>query len=86
MLPLVVKILQKELPGEGKVSTDPAVLQTYGFSENSYHPSAPHVVVVKPESTEDVVKVVDVARRWRVPITPYSGATSLEGHFAGVSG
>jgi D-lactate dehydrogenase (cytochrome) len=30
--------------------------------------------------------VVRVSREWRVPIVPYSGATSLEGHFAGVSG
>jgi hypothetical protein len=31
------------------------------------------------------VKVVKIAREYRVPITPYSGATSLEGQFSGVS-
>ena len=44
----------------------------------------PHSVVVYPESTEDVVRVVNVARKYRMPIIPYSGGTSLEGHFAGV--
>lgn len=39
---------------------------------------------VRPRSTEDVVKVVDVARQYRIPVVPYSGATSLEGHFSGV--
>ncbi len=40
--------------------------------------------MVYPNSTEDVVKIVNVARKYRMPIVPYSGGTSLEGHFAGV--
>ena len=76
--------LRGALPGKNRVETDADALRTYGFSENSYHPSAPHAVVVRPLSTEDVVRVVDIARKYRVPITAYSGATSLEGHFAGV--
>ena len=35
-------------------------------------------------STLDVVNVVKIAHKYRVPIVPYSGATSLEGHFSGV--
>lgn len=77
--------LRTLLPGEDAVATDPDELQSYGSSENSYHPTSPHAVVVRPKSTEDVVKIVNVAREYRVPITAYSGATSLEGHFAGVS-
>lgn len=30
------------------------------------------------------MRIVDIARKYRVPVTPYSGATSLEGHFSGV--
>ena len=41
-------------------------------------------VVVWPESTEDVVKVVKIANKYRMPVVPYSGGTSLEGHFVGV--
>ena len=50
----------------------------------SFWEGFPHSVVVYPKSTEDVVKIVDVARKYRMPVIPYSGGTSLEGHFAGV--
>lgn len=39
--------LREVLPGENSVSTDPNTLKTHGFSENSYHPSSPHSVVVR---------------------------------------
>lgn len=63
---------------------DQETLETYGYSPNSYHHAAPHSVVVRVFSTEDVVNVVKVARKWRMPVTAYSGGTSLEGHFGGV--
>jgi len=44
-----------------------------------------HTVVVFPRSTEDVTKIVKIAIRYRMPIIPYSGATSLEGQTFGVS-
>ena len=42
-------------------------------------------VVVYPTSTEDVVKIVKIAVKYRVPVVPYSGASSLEGHYLAVS-
>ncbi|KAG9091471.1 hypothetical protein FRC06_000554, partial [Ceratobasidium sp. 370] len=77
-----VKELESLLPA-GSVSTDPNVLRIHGFSENSYHPSAPHSVVALVHGTEDVVKVVKVANKYRIPVTAFSGGTSLEGHFGG---
>ncbi|TDL17853.1 hypothetical protein BD410DRAFT_753866 [Rickenella mellea] len=65
------------------VSTDPADLEDHGFSVNDYHPGAMHSVVVFPGSTEDVVQIVKVARKFKMPIIPYSGGTSLEGHTRG---
>ncbi|KAF5349775.1 hypothetical protein D9758_010226 [Tetrapyrgos nigripes] len=65
------------------VSTDTDDLRLHGFSENDYHPGSPHTVVVYPRSTEDVVKVVKIATKYRMPIIAYAGATSLEGHFRG---
>ncbi|ESK96801.1 fad-binding [Moniliophthora roreri MCA 2997] len=65
------------------VATDPEELRIHGFSENDYLPGTPHTVVVYPLSTEDVVKIVKIATKYRMPITPYSGATSLEGHTRG---
>lgn len=79
-----IKELRVTFPSSEQVLTGEDVVTTYGFSENTYHPSHPHAVVVIPHSTEDVVKIVNIARKWRVPIVPYSGATSLEGHFSGV--
>jgi D-lactate dehydrogenase (cytochrome) len=43
-----------------------------------------HSVVVFPRSTEDVVKVVKTATKYRMPVIPYSGGTSIEGQTRGV--
>ncbi|KDQ60603.1 hypothetical protein JAAARDRAFT_55331 [Jaapia argillacea MUCL 33604] len=80
---LAIRELRSAFPGEHRVETADEVVKTHGSSENSYHPSSPHAVVVRVLSTEDVVKVVNISRKYRVPVTAYSGATSLEGHFAG---
>ncbi|KAM5539121.1 hypothetical protein V8D89_007344 [Ganoderma adspersum] len=82
-LQLAIQELRAALDGPGATNLDPKVLKAYGSSENSYHPESPHSVVVRVENTEDVVTVVNIARKYRVPIVPYSGATSLEGHFSG---
>ena len=80
-----IQELQNTFTEEHVVETNPNVLQQYGSSDNSYHPSAPHSVAIRVQSTEDVVKVVNISRKYRVPIIAYSGATSLEGHYSGVS-
>ncbi|KAF7298036.1 FAD-binding protein [Mycena chlorophos] len=69
---------------EDVVSTDPDDLAIHGLSTNTYHAGVPHSVVVYPDSTEDVVQIVKIANKYRMPITPYSGATALEGQFIGV--
>ncbi|KAF9264547.1 hypothetical protein L218DRAFT_998520 [Marasmius fiardii PR-910] len=66
---------------EDAVTTDTEELRIHGFSDNDYHPESFHTVIVYPQSTEDVVKIVKIATKYRMPITPYSGATSLEGQF-----
>ncbi|KAG8968558.1 hypothetical protein FRC03_006958 [Tulasnella sp. 419] len=76
----------KETLGETKVSTEQAVLDIHGFSPNAHHPGVPHSVVIFPESTEDVVKVVKTANKYLMPIVAFSGGTSLEGHFGGYEG
>ncbi|KAF5367814.1 hypothetical protein D9757_010324 [Collybiopsis confluens] len=71
------------LDDEDTVSTNPDDLHTHGFSLNHHHPGSSHTVVVYPTSTEDVVKVMNISRKYRMPCVVYSGATSLEGHFSG---
>ncbi|KAH9016922.1 FAD-linked oxidase-like protein [Lactarius pseudohatsudake] len=77
--------LRASLAGEA-VTTARDQLEAHGFSPNSHHPGLPHSVVVYPTSTEDVVKIVNVAQKYRMPVVPYSGGTSLEGHFTGWEG
>lgn len=78
-----IEELRNALPGKNRVQTSPESLQVHGSSDNSYHPSCPHSVVVMAHSTDDVVKVVNISHKYRVPITAYGGATSIEGHFTG---
>ncbi|KIK64084.1 hypothetical protein GYMLUDRAFT_71528 [Collybiopsis luxurians FD-317 M1] len=77
--------LKIAFPDEDAVSTDPDDVYAHGFSVNDYHPGTAHSVVVYPKSTEDVVKIVKIANKYRMPIVAYAGATSLEGQFRGYS-
>ncbi|KAF8337615.1 uncharacterized protein EI90DRAFT_2671547 [Cantharellus anzutake] len=79
-----LKSLQADFPAS-QLSLDPSVLHFHGFSSHNHHPGTPHGIVVYPKSTEDVVRIVNVSRDHRIPIVPYAGGTSLEGHTAGVS-
>ena len=78
-----IEELQAALPGQ--VRADPLTIQAYGFSPHTYHSSSPHAVYVAATSTGDVVKVVNVSRKYKVPIIPFGVGNSLEGQFAGVS-
>jgi D-lactate dehydrogenase (cytochrome) len=53
----------------------------HGKPQNSFHKALniPDVVVF-PESEEDLSKIVQSCNKYKVPIVPYGGATSIEGH------
>jgi len=76
-----IQELRDTFPDQDTVSTDPDDLHVHGYSENDYHPGSSPCVVVFPNSTEDVVKIVKIANKYKMPLVPYSGATSLEGNF-----
>jgi hypothetical protein len=80
--------LHHALQGADRVVTDAEVLKTYGSPKyTAYFGSEdvrPHGVVVLPLSTEDVVAIVNIAKKWGVPIVPFGNGTSLEGHTGGV--
>ncbi|KAJ4480161.1 FAD-binding domain-containing protein [Lentinula aciculospora] len=80
-----IEELKRIFSAEDTVSTDPEDVYNHGFSVNDYHPGISHSVVIYPSSTADVVKIVKIATKYRMPITAYSGATSLEGQFRGHS-
>lgn len=70
--------------------TDAEVLKAYGSPKYTTYMGSedarPHGVVVLPLSTSDVVAIVNIARKWDVPIVPFGNGTSLEDHTDGVRG
>ncbi|EPQ31606.1 uncharacterized protein PFL1_00939 [Pseudozyma flocculosa PF-1] len=74
------------------VSQDDDELERKGYDENGHRVDSEGMrpsVVVWPRHTEDVVEIVKIANRYKMPLVPFSGGTSLEGHytapFAGIS-
>ncbi|PLW23101.1 hypothetical protein PCASD_10543 [Puccinia coronata f. sp. avenae] len=64
------------------VSCDPQELLFHGTSPWSYHhPDSLPGAVLYPRSTQDVAQIVKIASKYHIPIVPFSGGTSLEGHF-----
>lgn len=75
--------------GESNVSTVESELQHHSGSDwSSYNPkeSEKPFMIVFPSSTEEVSKIVKICHERRIPITAYSGGTSLEGHFSATRG
>ncbi|EMC98957.1 hypothetical protein BAUCODRAFT_386142 [Baudoinia panamericana UAMH 10762] len=79
----------KAIVGEENISTTEADLKQHSGSEWSSYPTLPGDVpfaILSPGSTEEVSRVMKVCHRRRIPVTAYSGGTSLEGHFAATRG
>ncbi|XP_059462920.1 D-lactate dehydrogenase [cytochrome], mitochondrial isoform X2 [Corylus avellana] len=87
----VVKGSHKELPKElidelkaicqDNITMDYDERYVHGKPQNSFHKAVniPDVVVF-PRSEEEVSKIVKSCDKHKVPIVPYGGATSIEGH------
>ncbi len=88
--PVVLKAAVQEfaeIVGESNVSVDSNELEVYGTPQYSYHRSnsLPDVVVM-PRTTEEVSKVMKVCSKYRLPVIPYGGATSIEGQLLSLNG
>src|SRR5690606_36749936 len=64
---------------------NPTQLEHHGHSE-SWHPPALPDVVVFPESTDEVSRIVAAAARHGAPVVPFGAGSSLEGHVNAVAG
>ena len=68
-----------------RLTSSPAVLERHGQDESYHAPCLPDAVVF-PESTGEVVGIVQICARHRAPMIPYGVGTSLEGNIAALRG
>ncbi|KAF1995766.1 D-lactate dehydrogenase mitochondrial precursor [Amniculicola lignicola CBS 123094] len=69
--------------GEDAISTDDEDLHLHGYSEwSSINIDQLPVAVAYPKSTEEVSQIAKVCHRYKVPMIPYSGGSSLEANFS----
>ncbi|KAH7391077.1 D-lactate dehydrogenase mitochondrial precursor [Phaeosphaeria sp. MPI-PUGE-AT-0046c] len=79
----------RDIVGKENLSLETAELESHAGSSWSSHPALPGDVpfcIVRPGSTVDVSAIMKVCHERKIPVTPYSGGTSLEGHFAATKG
>ncbi|KAJ4298576.1 D-lactate ferricytochrome c oxidoreductase [Collariella sp. IMI 366227] len=80
---LALEEIRRELGGEDIISTDPEDLHNHGYSEwSTSNPEGLPVAVAYPRSTEQVSTIARISSKYRVPLIPYSGGSSLEGNFS----
>ncbi|KAI1398591.1 FAD-linked oxidase-like protein [Hypoxylon fuscum] len=82
-----LKEIRREIAKKGEeediLSTDPDDLLAHGYSEwSTTNPDGLPVAVAYPRSTEQVSTIARICHKYRVPIIPYSGGSSLEGNFS----
>ncbi|KAJ9150299.1 MICOS complex subunit MIC60 [Pleurostoma richardsiae] len=75
--------------GKEHVDTTESALETHSTSPWSSHqdnPAERPFCVVYPATTEEVSAIMKVCHNRHIPVTGFSGGTSLEGHFAPTHG
>jgi len=75
----------REIAGDNAVFTDPEDLENYSHDETEdlrFYPQA----VVKPQTTEQVSKLMKLASQYNLPVTPRGGGTGLSGGALPVKG
>jgi D-lactate dehydrogenase (cytochrome) len=73
------------IPEGSRVSTGDSVLDLHAADYSLHHPHRPDVVVF-PNATAEVSRVLALATEWRVPVVAFGAGTSLEGHVIPIAG
>lgn len=68
-----------------RLTTNQTICHRHGADESYHAPKAPDAVVF-PQTTDDVIEIVNICREHRTPIIPFGVGTSLEGHVAALRG
>lgn len=79
-LPKLTSFLQPH-----QVSTSPSVLDLHSHDESYHTPQRPDAVAF-PESTDDVVAIMQLSAKYGIPIVPFGVGSALEGHVVPVRG
>jgi D-lactate dehydrogenase (cytochrome) len=77
--------LLREIVGPIRMSTGESVLDLHGKDESFHHKRRPDVVVW-PLSAEEISRILKLANRKRIPVTPWGAGTSVEGNPIPVEG
>jgi D-lactate dehydrogenase (cytochrome) len=75
--------------GAENVSTQKSDLEYHSGSEWSSHTATPGelpFLIVYPETTEEVSRIMKICHQRRIPVTAFSGGTSIEGNFTPTRG
>lgn len=78
-----------EILGQENVSTATGDLEAHSGSDWSTYSRKDDekpFLILYPSTTEEVSQIMKVCHQRVIPVTPYSGGTSLEGHFAPTRG
>lgn len=78
-----------EIVGKENVSTEKVDLDTHSGTEWSTYTVQPDerpFLIVYPSTTDEVSRIMKICHQRVIPVTPYSGGTSLEGHFSPTKG
>ncbi|KAJ5624525.1 CAZyme family AA4 [Penicillium lagena] len=68
---------------EDSISTDEDDLHRHGFSEwSSINADRLPVAIAYPTTTEEVSEIAKVCHKYKMPMIPYSGGSSLEANFS----
>ncbi|KAI1064385.1 hypothetical protein LB506_007994 [Fusarium annulatum] len=79
---LAVEEIRKAL-GEDAVSIEDEILHSHGYSDwSTINIERLPVAVTFPKTTEEVAAIAKICHKRRVPMIPYSGGSSVEGHFS----
>ncbi|GKZ97511.1 hypothetical protein AnigIFM59636_000897 [Aspergillus niger] len=82
--------IRQVLKDEDIISTDSEDLLAHGYSEwSSVNVDRLPVAVAYPKNTEQVSAIARICHKWQIPVIPFSGGSSVEGHisapFGGIS-